>query len=235
MYLQNLLNNILQFTLRPPNVPLDVACQVLYSQIRELQAGVMLYLGKELGWVFLQGTVGIFRTDTIEGHKLTGHMACTADKGCRVCKVWRCDYSSMTWDVVSNQRTMLGERVIRDEATKLPKGKAKDMMKGAGLNKCRDVFTTGIKADYLRSFPLEIFHSELLGIAKLSFGMFVGFMMKTAQGELALRLREFPKPTNWYGEALPDLKPTEAGDGLTNFQGKSLAKLVQIFPFLING
>ena len=236
-YLQQQLQNILQVVLAPPNMPLDVACETMYKQIRELQNGVMLYLGTILGWVFLMGTVGIFRTDTVDGQKLTGHLACTADRGCRLCKVWKSSYSDMTWDVVANQRTINEERVVRDlAAAERLKGKAHTILTGMGLAGTRDVFTeNGILASYLRAFPYDIFHAELLGVVKLALGRFVGALLKAAQKELAARLEAFPKPPSWNETRFPVLSPNEASDGLTNYQGKEMAKLVQIFPFLVIG
>jgi hypothetical protein len=237
MYLQQLLRNILQFTLCPPGMPLDVACETMYEQIRELQNGVMVYLGPKLGWNFLVGGVGIFRTDTIDGQKLTGHLACTSDRGCRLCKVWKSSYADMTWDAVAGRRTMNEERVVRDLAAGVKgKGAAKTTRTGLGLGAEPDVFTSnGILANYINAFPYDIFHSELLGVGKLAYGRFTGSLTKKAQVELAGRLDAFPMPPTWRNRNFPELSPTEKSDSLSNYQGKEMAKLVQIFPFLVVG
>ena len=235
-FLQDLLTNIMTVTLVPPGVPFDKAMEVFFKQLRELQKGVSLYLGTEYGWVFLIGGAGIFRSDTVESQRRSGHRACTAQFGCRVCKVAKRKYSDATWDVVRTGRTSGWEKGVRKAAACLKtKKEREEARQKAGLHETQGMFAKhGIAADDTQNLPFDVFHSELLGVAVLIIASIINSMTSSAKSELFKLADEFEVPFGWDRDLLQPV-PTTDGDSLKNHKGSHVAKLVQVLPFIRRG
>jgi hypothetical protein len=109
--------------------------------------------------------VGIIRTDTIEGHLLSGHRGCTADFGCRMCHVMKTKYAEASWDVVRTGRTLGREEASRVfAATQLgPSGGEQpvdDVLRSEGLHMRTDIFTkNGLWGSHIYQIPYDVFHA----------------------------------------------------------------------------
>ena len=139
----------------------------------------------------MQGTIVLVRLDTQEGQQLSGHRSCTSKRPCCICRVPFQLLSDTTYDVVRNYRTVQFEKFFRAEARKYigPQGGLDAMDKElmtVGLSQLLDIFTAnGILGNHLRLMPYDTFHAEILGIAMLFLGRFVGALTSVAIERLA--------------------------------------------------
>lgn len=240
MFLQDQLVNILAYTLIPPKVSFEEATAVLFDQIRQLQKGVMLWLGPEIGHVFVQGTIALVRLDTQEGQDLSGHRSCTSNRPCRICRVPFQSLADCKYDVVRNGRTVQYQRFFRSAARKYigdqgGLGPMDDQLKTVGLKLKTDMFTkNGVLASHLRVMPYDNFHAEVLGIAMLFLGRFVGALTKSALEVLAIETNLLDLPFAWKSKLLPVVATGEK-DSLKLHRGKHVQRLIQVFPFLLRG